>query len=77
MKDKLLKIVDKLVGSTMSAFFTFGAIFIVTAILTNFFDWAYTALLIESIAVGLFLLKSIIYAWIINPIRDWKNKGKE
>lgn len=58
--------------STKSAFVIYVAIFIVTAIISNYFDWANDIFLIV-VALGiLFTIIGIVYAWIINPIREQK-----
>ena len=57
-------------GSTLIAFCTLG-------ILANFFEWAHYGLVGLSIIVGAYVGVMVIFAWIINPIRRWKNKNKE
>lgn len=51
-----------------------GFLCVVFSILANFYDWAYTCMLLTLIyPTGLFLV-TMVYAWIINPIREYKKK---
>ena len=49
---------------------------IIFGLLSNFFDWCETAMYISFIyPVGL-LLVMMAYAWVINPIREYKKNKK-
>lgn len=54
-----------------------GLSLIIFAILSNFYDWAQTGMLISIIWPVVWLLIGIVYAWIINPIRDRKRDKAE
>lgn len=49
---------------------------VIFGILGNFYDWAQTATLISLIYPVVFTLIMIVYAWIINPLNDLKERRK-
>ena len=49
---------------------------IVFGILSNFYEWALIPMYVSLIWPVIFTLIAIVYAWIINPIRDYKENKK-
>ena len=73
IKNKLLWLfTTKLGGLAVSFFFIF-----IFAFLSKYYDWANTMVLISWIyPIGLALVM-FAYAWVINPIRDYKERKKK
>ena len=69
MKDKIINSLIYIKETTYGKLMVSGALFIIFAILTNFADWAYTALWISLIYPACVTLKAMLFAFIINPIR--------
>jgi len=72
LKNLLLQIFATKIGwllLTLGSTFLFG-------VLSNWFDWAQLPMFISLVyPIGLTIVM-IAYAWVINPIRDWKENKK-
>ena len=69
MKDKITNALIYIKETTYGKLMVSGVLFIVFAILTNFCDWAYTALWASIVYPAYVTLKAMLFAFIINPIR--------
>jgi uncharacterized membrane protein YuzA (DUF378 family) len=67
---KLLK------GSPLFRFALVFILFSTSAILANWYDWSYYILIGISTIVAIYTLVLVVFAWIINPIRRYKNKDR-
>lgn len=50
---------------------------LVFGILSNFYEWAYWPAILAWVYPTIFGIVGIIYAWIINPIRSYKENKKK
>lgn len=77
MKEKLKKTLLQIFGTKIGWLFVSLFLTVIFGVLSNFYDWAEIPMFISLIyPVGLSLVM-IVYAWIINPINEQKNKGKK
>lgn len=77
MKEKLKKTLLQIFGTKIGWLFISLFLTVIFGVLSNFYDWAEIPMFISLIyPVGLSLVM-IVYAWIINPINEQKNKGKK
>jgi uncharacterized protein YacL len=49
---------------------------VIFGVLANWYDWAETAMFIAWIYPAVLTLIMIVFAWIINPIREYKKNKK-
>ena len=66
-----------LVKNTLTQIMILGSIMIVSAILTNYFDWAYYTMVGSILLLSLIAVIFIISAWVINPIKELFNKKNQ
>lgn len=71
------KIVQMLIKNTLTQISVLGFIMIVSAILSNYYDWAHYTMVGSMFLLALIAVTYIIFAWIVNPIRELINKIKE
>lgn len=77
MKDKLKNIFLQIFATKIGWLAISMFLFIFFGILANYHDWAIIAMKISLIyPLGLALVM-MIYAWIVNPIRDYKESKKK
>jgi hypothetical protein len=82
MKKLISRIVNSavfqlLVKNTLTQIMVFGSIMIVSAILSNYFDWAYYIMVGSILLLSLIAVIFIISAWVINPIKNLMKKKNE
>jgi hypothetical protein len=72
---KLKTFVQLLIKNTITQIVVLSIITVISSLLTNYFDWAYYVMIAAMGLLALIAVVFIIYAWIINPIREYlKNK---
>lgn len=76
MKDKLKNALLQVFATKIGWLGVTMFLFVVFGLLANIYDWAYIAMqicLIYPVGLGLVMMA---YAWVINPIRDYKENKK-
>jgi putative flippase GtrA len=72
---KLKTFAQLLIKNTITQIIVLGVIVMISSILTNYFDWAYYVMTTSLGLLALIALVFIVFAWVINPIREYlKNK---
>ena len=66
-----------LVKNKLTQIMILGSIMIVSAILTNYFDWAYYTMVGSILLLSLIAVIFILSAWVINPIKELFNKKNQ
>ncbi len=66
-----------LVKNTLTQIMILSSIMIVSAILTNYFDWAYYTMVGSILLLSLIAVIYIVSAWVINPIKELFNKKNQ
>lgn len=72
---KLKTFTQLLIKNTITQVIVLSVIALISSILTNYFDWAYYVMTVSLGLLTLIALIFIVFAWVINPIREYlKNK---
>lgn len=70
-------LVQLLVKNTLTQIMVLGSVMIVSAILSNYFDWAYYTMFGSVLLLTLIAVIYILSAWVINPIKELFNKKNQ
>ena len=73
---KLKTFVQLLIKNTITQIVVLSIITVISSLLTNYFDWAYYVMTIAMGLLALIVVVFIVFAWIINPIREYLKKKK-
>lgn len=70
-------LVQLLVKNTLTQIMVLGSIMVISAILGNYFDWAYYTMFGSVLLLSLIAVIYIVSAWVINPIKELFNKKNQ
>jgi uncharacterized membrane protein len=74
---KFKYIIELFSKNTLAQISALGAIMIISAILSNYYDWSYYVMIGSILLLALIALMYIVAAWIVNPIKYLIDKRRK